>query len=179
MLVAELVPEQVRFLRRLIAFTLVVIPLGVLASQPHPDFSGRWIAVEPQKIAGHELLVTQDTATLRLEQVRLESRATYDSFGRRQGPATGTRESTTYRLDGQTLVTRYESQSVRSSLRGDNTRLLLRDVYQPPGITFERSLSLDSRGRLVLEHRVPAAGDDPMQASDAVLDVRRIVFERR
>jgi hypothetical protein len=164
---------------RLIAVTLVAIPLSVLARQPHPDFSGRWIAVEPQKIAGHELLVTQDTATLRLEQVRLESRATYDSFGRRQGPAPGTRESTTYRLDGQTLVTRYENQSVRSSLRREKARLWLRDVYQPPGAIFERRLSLDNRGRLVLEHRIPPAGEEPAQASETVLDVRRIVFERR
>ena len=53
------------------------------------DFSGRWIAVEPQKIAGHELVVTQDAAILRLEQIRLRSGETYDEFGRRRGPQKG------------------------------------------------------------------------------------------
>lgn len=164
---------------RLISFALVVIPVTLLARQTPADFSGRWIAVEPQQIAGHELVVIQDTAILRLEQVRLESGATYDSFGRPQGPQKGKRESTTYRLDGQTLVTNHDGQSVRSSLRRDSSRILLRDLYQPPGVTFQRSLSLDNRGRLVLEHRLPPVGDDPVQTSDAVLDTRRIVFERR
>ncbi len=164
---------------RLTPLALVTIPLTLGATQPPPDFSGRWIAVEPQKIAGHELIVTQDTATLRLEQIRVETHVTYDTLGRRQGPQNGTRESTTYRLDGETLVTSYEGQSVRSSLRRQNMRLLLRDVYQPPGATFERTLSLDNRGRLVLEHPLPSPGEDPMQASETVLDIRRIVFERR
>ena len=166
-------------MRHIRLFPLALITIPLFATQTPPDFSGRWIAVEPEKIAGHELIVVQDTATLRLEQIRLESRATYDSFGRRQGPPNGTRESTTYRLDGEMLVTTYQGQSVRSSLRRDNTRVLLRDVYHPPGVTFERSLSLDNRGRLVLEHRRPSPGEDPVQASDTVLDVRRIVFERR
>ena len=164
---------------RLIPCTLAAVPVVLLASQTPTDFSGRWIAVEPEKVAGHELVITQDTATLRLEQVRLESRATYDQFGRRQGPPNGTRESTTYRFDGTALITSYEGQSVRSSLRRDGTRLLLRDVYQPPGMTSERRLSLDSRGRLVLERRLPPPPDDSVQSSDAVLDIRRIVFERR
>ena len=164
---------------RLIPCAVAAIPVMLFASQPPGDFSGRWIAVEPEKIAGHELVVTQDAATLRLEQVRLESRATYDSFGRRQGPPNGTRESTTYRLDGQILVTSYEGQSVRSNLRRDGARVLLRDVYQPPGVTSERSLSFDNRGRLVLERRGPSPGDEPVQASETVLEIRRIVFERR
>jgi hypothetical protein len=164
---------------RLILFALVTIPVTMFPTQAPPGFSGRWIAVEPQKIAGHELVVTQDAATLRLEQMRLHSGETYDEFGRRQGPQKGERESTMYRLDGQVLVTNRGGQSVRSRLRGDNRRILLRDVYQPPGVTFERSLSFDNRGRLVLEHRLPAPSNDPSQASETVLDIRRIVFERR
>jgi hypothetical protein len=167
---------------RLILLALAAMPaiaVAGVASQTPADFSGRWVAVEPQTIAGHELVITQDAATLRLEQMRLRSGETYDEFGRRQGPEKGERESTSYRLDGQSSVTNLDGRSVRSSLRREKGRILLRDVYQPPGPTFERRLSLDNRGRLVLEHRVPVPGGDPAQASEAVLDVRRIVFERR
>ena len=164
---------------RLSLFALVTIPVTLLAAQAPADLSGRWIATEPQKIAGHELVVTQDATTLRLEQVRLQSGETYDNFGRRQGPQSNERESTTYRLDGQVLVTNRGGQSVRSSLRRDNARVLLRDMYHPNGATFERSLSIDGRGRLVLEIVRPGPGGDPEQASEAILDIRRIVFERR
>lgn len=163
----------------LFSFALAAIPITLFATQAPPDFSGRWIAVEPQKIAGHELVVTQNASMLRLEQLRLRAGETYDEFGRRGGPQKGDRESTTYRLDGEVLVTNHGGQSVRSSVRRDNGRILLRDMYYPPGVTFERSLALDNRGRLVLEHRLPGLGDDPPQASERVLDIRRIVFERR
>jgi hypothetical protein len=163
----------------LIPFALVTISVTLFATQAPAGFSGRWIAVEPQKIAGHELVVTQDAATLRLEQMRLHSDETYDEFGRGRGPQKAERESTTYRLDGQVLVTNRGGQSVRSLLRADNGRILLRDVYQPAGVVFERSLSFDNRGRLVLENRLPPPGNDPPEASETVLDIRRIVFERR
>ena len=164
---------------RLIPFALVTIPVTLLATQAPPDFSGRWIAVEPQKVAGHELVVTQDAATLRLEQIRLQSGETYNEFGRRQGAQKGERESTTYRLDGQVLITNSGGQSVRSTLRQGKTRVLLRDLYQATGATFERVLSFDNRGRLILERRLPHPGYEPPQASESVLDIRRIVFERR
>ena len=164
---------------RLLSVAFVTIPLTLFATQPSSGLSGRWIAVEPDKIAGHELVVTQNAATLRLEQLRLQPGETYDEFGRRQSAHKGERESTTYRLDGAVLVTTGGGQSVRSSLRQDKGRLLLRDQIYPPGVTVERLLSLDSQGRLVLEHRRPAGTDDPAQASESVLEVRRIVFERR
>ena len=163
---------------RLLPIALVAIPLTLVARQPSPSFGGRWIAIEPDKIAGHELVVTQDATTLRLEQARLNAPQTYDAFGRRQPSQSGDRESTTYRLDGKALVTTHGDQSVRSSLHQDNGRILLRDFYQP-GVLFERSLALDGHGRLVLEQRRPAVTDDAAQASGAVLEVRRIVFERR
>jgi hypothetical protein len=163
----------------LIPFALVTVPVTLLAIQAPADFSGRWIAVEPQKVAGHELVVTQDAATLKLEQVRLHSGVTYDQFGRPQGPGKGDRESSTYRLDGKALVTNVDGQSVRFSLRKGDGRVLLRDLYQPPGFTFERSLSFDDRGRLVLEHRRVETGNEPSQASEGILEIRRIVFERR
>ena len=165
---------------RLLPFALVTIPLTLFGQQTPADFSGRWIAVEPKKVAGHELVVTQDTATLRLEQMRLSSGETYDQLGRRRGVRQGDRESTTYRLDGEALVTNSGGQLVRSTLRRDNGRVTLTDRYQPPGVTFERTLSFDDRGRLVLvlEHH-PIPGDDPSQGSETILDIRRIVFERR
>jgi hypothetical protein len=163
---------------RLLPIGLVTIPLTLFATQPSSSLTGRWIAVEPDKIAGHELVVTQDATTLRLDQLRLQPRQTYDEFGR-PGAEKGERESTAYRLDGQVLVTSRGGQSVRSSLREDKGRLLLRDQILPPGVTFERMLSLDSQGRLVLEHRRSAVTDDAAQASESILDVRRIVFERR
>ncbi len=164
---------------RLISFAVAAIPVTLLATQSPADFSGRWIAVEPQRIAGHELVITQDAGTLRLEQMRLSSGETYDESGRARGPLKGERESTIYRLDGEVLATKRGEQSVRSSLRRDNERILLRDQYHPPGVTFERSLSFDKGGRLVLEHRRPALAYDPSQASDGILDIRRMVFERR
>ena len=164
---------------RLISFALVTISVTLFATQSPPNLTGRWIAVEPQKVAGHELVITQDATTLRLEQLRLHSNEAHDGFGRREGPEKGEREATTYRLDGQVLVTNRGDQAVRSSLRASKGRLLLRDQYHPPGMTMERVLSVDSQGRLVLEQRRPSATDDPLQASETVLDVRRIVFERR
>ena len=164
---------------RLISFAIVTIPVTLLAAQIPAGLSGRWIAVEPQRIAGHELLITQDAATLRLEQVPLQHGQPYDELGRRQGPLKDVRESTTYRLDGQISISNRDNQSVHSSLRQDNGRIWLRDVYQPTVVTLERSLSVDNRGRLVLEIRRPDQGSDPDQASERILDIRRIVFERR
>ena len=165
---------------RLLLLILVTIPATLVAArQGTPNLNGRWVAVEPHKVAGHELVVTQDATTLRLEQVRLQRGETYDEFGRGQGAEKGQRESTTYRLDGQVLVTNQGDQAVRSSLREDKGRLLLRDQIHPPGVTVERMLSLDPQGRLVLEHRRSELTDDAVEASGAVLEVRRIVFERR
>ena len=164
---------------RLIPLALVAIPVTLFAAQVPAGLSGRWIAVEPQKVAGHELLITQDAGTLRLEQLRLQHIQTFDELGRRQGPLKEVRESTTYRLDGQVRVTSHDGQSVRSSLRQEDGRVWLRDVYQPTLVTLERSLSVDNRGRLVLEILRPDSSSDPDQASERILDIRRIVFERR
>src|SRR5512145_3265450 len=60
----------------------------------------------------------------------------------------------------EALVTNSGGQLVSSTLRRENCRMTLSDRYQPPGVTFERTLSFDARGRLVLvlEHR-PIPGD--------------------
>jgi len=52
--------------------------------------------------------------------------------------------------------------------------------HQATGLRFERSLTLDPQGRLVLVHRHPAAtSDEPARSSERVLDPVRIVFEKR
>ncbi len=95
-------------------------------------------------------MVTQDAATLRLEQRRLQSGETYDELGRRQGPLNSERESTTYRLTGRlSSLTVAASRCVPAF--DETTGHTAPRCVSAPGVTFERSLSIDDRGRLVLE----------------------------
>lgn len=161
---------------------LAVVLAPGAAGQARHDFAGRWTAVEPAAVAGHELRIVQDDAKLTLEQLRPDSREVYDGFGRRVGEGQGVRESTTYRLDGTpTIALRGagDPQQVRSSARWDRNRLVLSDVYTATGLRFERTLTLDPHGRLVLTRRRPEAGHEPTAASTSVLQPARIVFERR
>ena len=164
--------------RALVTIALVAVPGLVTALQSRPNFDGRWVAVEPAKAAGHELAIQQDAWTLRLEQRRPISRETYDHLGRRVDPS-GVREVTSYRIDGTPLVTRSSGQSVQSTLRHEAHTFVLRDVHQELHLKFERRLSFDDRGRLVLEYLQMPSSDDASNAAGTVLDIRRIVFERR
>ena len=155
-----------------------------LSAQTRPDFAGRWIAVEPAAVVGHELRIVQDAQTLKLEQVRLDSQAFADTLGRVRGPGEGERESTNYRIDGQPTIARlshHDSRQVRSTLIwNDAHQARLLDVYPDMHARFERTLTLDTKGRLILEHRRPAtSSDDPGAASADIAKPRRIVFERR
>lgn len=165
-----------------------VLLLAVLLSpasathQIRQDFSGRWIAVQPESVAGHELHIEQDGSALTLEQVRLDSRQVYDAFGRRLDEAKGVRESTTYRWDGKPVIAARgaaETQQVRSSARWDRNRLVLSDVNPDTGVRFQRTLALDQHGRLVVERRRQHVGHEPEAASLSVLEPVRIVYERR
>jgi len=151
-----------------------------LSAQSLPDFTGRWLAVEPESVKGHELHITKDNSILQLEQVRLTSAEVYDSHGRRVGNPKGERERSTYRLDGERTVTKSVVQPVHSWLRTGTDHALLTDLYQDTGLRVERKLSLDDRGRLVLEQRRPAVtSDEPAPASGQILIASRVVFEKR
>lgn len=166
------------FRRAFALLALAALPAIVHATQSRPNFNGRWIAVEPAAVAGHELLIVQDGSTLKIEQVRILSRETYDRLGRRVDPG-GRRESTTYRLDGEPTVAARAEESIRSSLVEGPNAFILRDVHQGLRLRFERRLSFNDGGRLIVEHLQPPASQDPDRASGTVLDVRRIVYERR
>jgi hypothetical protein len=165
-----------RFAR--VSILLAALPIAVAASQSRPNFNGRWVAVEPAKVAGHELVIIQDGSTLKLEQVRIRSQETYDSLGRRVDPG-GQRESTTYRLDGETTLGGRAPSTVRSSLIQEAHGFVLRDFYPAVGMRFERRLSFAAGERLVVEQLQPRISQDPDRASETVLDIRRIVYERR
>jgi hypothetical protein len=164
--------------RTVVTIAVVAIPGLLTALQSRPNFDGRWVAVEPATAAGHELVIHQDASTLRLEQRRQISRETYDSLGRRVDLA-GVRESTSYRIDGTALITGSAGQSVRSTLRQESHAFVLRDTYQELHLKFERRLSFDDRGRLILEYLQMPSTNDASNAAETVLDIRRIVFERR
>ena len=161
----------------------VVVSLTVVTAQDPQNFSGHWVAIEPQSVAGQELRIAQDTDTLTIEQVRMESRQTFDSFGRRLGERPGAVERTTYRLDGKdTIITIQgagEPQQVRSSARWEKNRLVLSEVYPATRLRFQRTIGLDRKGRLVFETRRPASGNEPIAAAENMLAPERIVYEKR
>jgi hypothetical protein len=167
----------------LVPVFVALLALPVTADQNVPDFTGRWVAVEPASIAGHELRITQDASAITLEQTRLRSRQTYDDSGRPRGEAKGEREKSSYRLDGQPTISNRgagDAQQVRSTLRWKNDGLLLIDTYPATHLKFERTLRFAARDRLVLEFKAPpVTSDDPVASSAAVLEPARIVFERR
>jgi hypothetical protein len=152
-----------------------------ISAQTKTDFSGHWVAAEPSGAAGHELRITQDAETLKLEQPRLWSQQSTDTFGRVRGPAAGERESTIYRIDGRPITSRSgdDARQVRSTLSWKDGQLQLTDVYAETGVRFQRILTLDGKGRLVLEQRLPVvSGDAPAASSAEMARPRRIVFER-
>ena len=149
---------------------LAALPGVIAASQSRPNFNGRWVAVEPATVAGHELVIVQNGSTLKLEQVRIRSQETYDSLGRRVDPA-GQRESTLYRLDGEVTVTGRASETVRSSLIELPDAFVLRDTYHAVRLRFERRLdqwryrSMAFRGRI--SHLLPGNAGSRLAHSTA------------
>jgi hypothetical protein len=161
----------------------VILGLTFQAAQSPPNFSGHWVAVAPASVAGHELRITEDTQTLTIEQSRIQSRQTFDSFGRRSGEGAEATERTEYRLDGKETVSTVhgsgEPQQVRSSARWNKDRLVLSDVYPATHMRFERAISFDPQGRLVFETRRPPSGNEPASASASVLEPVKVVYEKR
>jgi hypothetical protein len=52
----------------------VLLSQTTFTGQAPANFSGRWVAVEPSSVAGHELHIRQDDDTLTIGQVRIGSR---------------------------------------------------------------------------------------------------------
>lgn len=114
--------------------------LQVLAAQK-PDFSGTWVAVSPQDVAGSEETITQDATTLT-----------------RGAPSTGGSQGTRYTLDGSPTrsVIRSRGQEVVTISRAswDQNRLVINEstTYPDGRVRKQRSiLSLDADSHLVIE----------------------------
>ena len=130
------------------------------------DFGGRWVAVSPASEAGRVLVITQDTATIKLEPA---------------GVVPGF--SPVYPLNGKPAgANTPDGQRINASASWREGRLLLVDAPLDPAILrHERSLSLDPKGRLILERLKPRQAPDqkPIVHSERILDSQRIVFEKR
>ena len=137
-----------------------------ISAQSTADYSGRWVAVSPASAAGRVLVITQDTSTIKLEP---------------GGVVAGF--SPVYRLNGKPAGANTEDgQRINSSASWREGRLLLIDAPLDPAILrHERILSLDPKGRLILERLKPrqAPDQESIIQSERILDSQHIVFEKR
>lgn len=151
--------------------TRLLIALGVVAltasptAQAVPDFSGRWVAVSPASAVGEVLVITQDEASIRLE------------------PGVLADFTPAYPLSGEAAVAVVRgNHRVASSAHWQDGRLLLVDAPRDLVILrHDRTLTLDSEGRLILQRLRPRT---PVDAelhvhSGEILEATRIVFEKR
>ena len=137
-----------------------------VSAQATSDFSGRWVAVSPPSAAGRILVITQDTST-----IKLEPGGVVPAF------------SPAYPLNGKPAgANTADGQRINSSASWREGQLLLIDAPLDPAILrHERVLSLDAKGRLILERLKPrqAPDQETIVQSDRILDAQRIVFEKR
>jgi hypothetical protein len=151
-------------LRLLIALGVVALS-GSPAAQAVPDFSGRWVAVSPGSAAGQVLVITQDEASIKLE------------------PGVLADFTPAYPLSGEAAVSLlHSSLRVASSAHWRDGRLLLVDAPRDPAaLRHERTLALDSEGRLILERlrpRTPADAEIHIHSAE-ILEPTRVLFEKR
>ncbi len=135
-----------------------------LSAQAAPDFSGRWTAVEPAGSAGQVLVITQDKSTIRLQ------------------PEGVIPETSAYALSGEpTSVKTAAGHRVPLTATWRDEKLVLTDA--PTDLMYlreQRTLTLDSKGRLILAKPLHSRADDePAVQSQRVLEERRVVFEKR
>jgi hypothetical protein len=135
-----------------------------LSAQAAPDFSGRWTAVEPASSVGQVLVITQDRLTIRLQ------------------PEGVVPETSAYALSGEpTSVKTAAGHRVLLTATWRDGKLMLTDA--PTDLMYlreQRTLTLDAKGRLVLEKPLNSRADDePAVQSQRVLEERRVVFEKR
>ena len=114
--------------------------LQVLAAQK-PDFSGTWVAVSPQDVAGTEETITQDATSVT-----------------RGHASTGGGHTRRYTLDGSPTrsVTRSAGQEIVTISRAswDQNRLVINEstTYPDGRVRKQRSiLSLDAESQLLIE----------------------------
>ena len=135
---------------------------GVLArAQQRPNFSGRWVIIEPEKGAGQEQIIKHDDRMLSKTPV-----------GDRGGPPA------TYQIDGmehRTVLPMRGEQIVsvtKAAWEGNTLVLTILENY-PNGmkLNVKEVWSLDAQGRMVVEETESAPGQKPQ--------VRKIVLQKK
>jgi hypothetical protein len=123
----------------------------VLARDQRPNFSGRWVIVQPEKGAGQEQIVKHDAATLSKTPV-----------GDRGGPPA------TYQIDGvehrAVMPMRGEQiVTVTKALWEGNTLVITILETYPNGmkLSVREAWSLDAEGRLVIDATESAERQKP------------------
>lgn len=180
------------------ALAVGVLSAVVYAGGHQPGYlAGRWIAVSPASAAGYQLEISQDESVIRFVYERPHSPPDLDA---NRDTVFYLRETTTYRLDGSSTDNARITQAFRSDGKPLSTRtmtaelpvrsrvvrekdaLVLIEVTSESGhLRFERKLTLDVAGRLVVERRRPvdAVDQDAAFHSARILEPRRVVYERR
>lgn len=149
-----------------IAAVCVLIPLaGAPAAstqaQQHPNFSGRWVIVQPEKGAGFEQIIKHDDKMLSKTPV-----------GDRGGPPA------TYQIDGiehRTVMSMRGEQIVsvtKAAWEGNTLVVTIVEDY-PNGmkLNVKEIYSLDAQGRLVVDQIESAPGQKP--------NVMKIVLQKK
>jgi len=149
-----------------IAAACVLVPLagapGASAqAQQRPNFSGRWVIVQPEKGAGHEQVIKHDDKMLSKTPV-----------GDRGGPPS------TYQIDGiehRAVMSMGGEQivTVTKALWEGNTLVVTIVENYPNGmkLNVKEVWSLDAQGRLVVEQTETAERQKPQ--------VMRIVLQKK
>jgi len=131
--------------------TAVGAPESVARAQQHPNFSGRWVIVQPEKGAGQEQIIKHDDKTLSKTPV-----------GDRGGLAA------TYQIDGvehrSTLPMRGQDIVNVTKAAWEGTTLVLTILESYPNgmkLNVREVWSLDEQGRLVIEATESAERQKP------------------
>ena len=149
-----------------IAAACVLVPVlgapGALARAPQrPNFSGRWVIVQPEKGAGQEQVIKHDDKMLSKTPV-----------GDRGGPPA------TYQIDGvehRTVLAMHGEQivSVTKAAWEGNTLVvsIVEDYPNGMKLNVKEVWSLDAQGRLVVDATESAPGQKPQ--------VMKIVLQKK
>jgi len=136
-------------------------PAALAVGQQRPNFSGRWVIVQPEKGAGQEQVIKHDDKMLSKTPV-----------GDRGGPPA------TYQLDGtehRTVMAMRGEQIVsvtKAAWEGNTLVVTILETY-PNGmkLNVREVWSLDAQGRLVVDATESAQGQKPQ--------VMKIVLQKK